>query len=241
MPEPLRRLFVGQRHGRIKKELGIDVGDALAYDFADTIAVTPPLFRIIIRVGDCYDTYRHVPAECLLIEKARSPRVGALRHNVDSIHRRVVTKPISQRDRRAVRSLPAIHVRWYHLNGFARNSSKVIARHRASDGKKRVALQTNTTKTVARLNPNTKKPRADNPLDTVAPAELPGPFVSTTRLNQMAGLRIDVALLQYQSPSLCLIGGFVLCFTARQRFLRQLAKKVSHRDVAFLDSRRAGR
>jgi len=52
MPEPLRRLFVGQRHGRIKKELGIDVGDALAYDFADTIAVTPPLFRIIIRVGD---------------------------------------------------------------------------------------------------------------------------------------------------------------------------------------------
>ena len=95
MPEPLRRLFVGQRHGRIKKELGIDVGDALAYDFADTIAVTPPLFRIIIRVGDCYDTYRHVPADCLLIEKARSPRVGALRHNVDSIHRRVVTKPIA--------------------------------------------------------------------------------------------------------------------------------------------------
>jgi hypothetical protein len=37
MPEPLRRLFVGQRRGRIKKELGIDVGDALAYDFADTI------------------------------------------------------------------------------------------------------------------------------------------------------------------------------------------------------------
>ena len=51
MPERLRRLFVGQRRGRIKKELGIDVGDALAYDFADTIAVTPPLFRIIIRVG----------------------------------------------------------------------------------------------------------------------------------------------------------------------------------------------
>ena len=34
-----------------KKELGIDVGDALAYVFTDTIAVTPPLFRIIIRVG----------------------------------------------------------------------------------------------------------------------------------------------------------------------------------------------
>ena len=47
----LRRLFVGQRRERIKKELGIDVGDALAYVFTDTIAVTPPLFRIIIRVG----------------------------------------------------------------------------------------------------------------------------------------------------------------------------------------------
>ena len=88
-----------------KKELGIDVGDALAYDFADTIAVTPRLFRIIIRVGDCYNTYRHVPADCLLIEKARSPRVGALRQNVDIVHGR------------------AIHVRWYHLNRFARNSS----------------------------------------------------------------------------------------------------------------------
>ena len=91
----LRRFIVGQRRRRIKKEFGVDVGDALAYDFADTIAVTPPLFRIIIRVGDCYETYRHVPADCLLIEKARSPRVGALRHNVDSMHRRVVTKPIS--------------------------------------------------------------------------------------------------------------------------------------------------
>ena len=76
MPERLRRFFVGQRRRRIKKEFGIDVGDALAYDFADTIAVTPPLFRILIRVGDCYDTYRHVPADCLLIEKARSPRVA---------------------------------------------------------------------------------------------------------------------------------------------------------------------
>ena len=65
MPERLRRLFVGQRRGRIKKELGIDVGDALAYEFADSIAVTPSLFRIISRVGDCYDTYRHVPAYCL--------------------------------------------------------------------------------------------------------------------------------------------------------------------------------
>jgi len=107
-----------------KKELGIDVGDALAYDFADTIAVTPRLFRIIIRVGDCYNTYRHVPADCLLIEKARSPRVGALRQNVDAIHARfVLAKPISERDRRALSSLPAIHVRWYHLNRFARNCS----------------------------------------------------------------------------------------------------------------------
>ena len=86
----LRRLFVGQRRGRIKKELGVDVGDTLAYDFADTIAVTPRLFRIIIRVGDCYDTNRHVLVERLLVEKARSPGVGALRQNVDTRLRRVV-------------------------------------------------------------------------------------------------------------------------------------------------------
>ena len=94
----LRRLFVGQRRGRITKEVGIDIGDALAYDFADTIAVTPPLFRIIIQVGDCYDSYRHVPADCLLIEKARSPRVGALRQNVDTSHGRfVLAKPLGAR------------------------------------------------------------------------------------------------------------------------------------------------
>ena len=104
-----------------KKELGVDVGNALACDFSDTIAVTPPLFRIVVRVGNCYYTHRHVSAECLLIEKARSRRVGALRQNVDIVHRRVVlAKPISERDRRTVGSLPAIHVRWYHLNRFAR-------------------------------------------------------------------------------------------------------------------------
>ena len=59
-----------------KKEFGLDVGDALAYDFADTMAVTPPLFRILNRIGDCYDIYRHVPADCLPTEKARSPRVA---------------------------------------------------------------------------------------------------------------------------------------------------------------------
>jgi hypothetical protein len=107
-----------------KKEFGVDVGDALAYDFADTIAVTPPLFRIIIRVGNCYDTHRHVSAECLLIEKARSPGVGAFRQNVDTRHGRfVLAKPISERDRRTVGSLSTIHERRRHLNRFARNSS----------------------------------------------------------------------------------------------------------------------
>ena len=63
MPEPLAPALCRTATRTDKKRTGIDVGDALAYDFADTIAVTPPLFRIIIRVGDCYDTYRHVPVD----------------------------------------------------------------------------------------------------------------------------------------------------------------------------------
>ena len=46
---------LGRRPGfgwrRIKSEPGIDVSDALAYDFSNTIAVTPPLRRLVIRVA----------------------------------------------------------------------------------------------------------------------------------------------------------------------------------------------
>ena len=51
MPEPLAPALCRTATRTDKKELGIDVGDALAYVFTDTIAVTPPLLRIIIRVG----------------------------------------------------------------------------------------------------------------------------------------------------------------------------------------------
>ena len=52
MPDSLAPALCRTATRTDKKELGIDVGDALAYVFTDTIAVTPPLFRIIIRVGD---------------------------------------------------------------------------------------------------------------------------------------------------------------------------------------------
>src|SRR5438552_11678279 len=78
------------------KKLGVDVGNALAYDLSGAIAVTPPLPGIVIRVGDCYYTYRHVSAECLLIKQARPPRVGALCEDVDTMNGSVVfTEPIS--------------------------------------------------------------------------------------------------------------------------------------------------
>ena len=51
MPDSLAPALCRTATRTDKKELGIDVGGALAYVFTDTIAVTPPLFRIIIRVG----------------------------------------------------------------------------------------------------------------------------------------------------------------------------------------------
>ena len=121
-------------------------------------------------------------------------------------------------------------------------NNKGITRHRAGDGKERVARQSESNKNDREAKPEHKKSRGlITPIDTVAPADPPGPFVSTARLSQTAGLLVEVALLQCQSPSFCQVGSFVLCSAARQRFLGQLAKKVSHRDVAFLDPRRAAR
>jgi hypothetical protein len=53
----------------------MDVGNALANDLSDTIAVTPPVRRFIIRVRNRDDTYRYVVSERFLIGKAWAPCV----------------------------------------------------------------------------------------------------------------------------------------------------------------------
>ena len=79
---------------------------------------------------------------------------------------------------------------------------KGIARHRTSDGKKRVALQDEYDKNGREAKTRTPRSRGPTaPIDTVATADLPGPFVSTTRLNQRSGLRVPLLLLRDQSPS----------------------------------------
>ena len=79
---------------------------------------------------------------------------------------------------------------------------KSITRDRAIDGKKRVALQDEYDKNGREAKTRTPRSRGPTaPIDTVATADLPGPFVSTTRLNQTSGLRVPLLLLRDQSPS----------------------------------------
>jgi len=71
-----------------------------------------------------------------------------------------------------------------------------------SDGKKRVALQDEYDKNGREAKTRTPRSRGPTaPIDTVTTADLPGPFVSTTRLNQTSGLRVPLLLLRDQSPS----------------------------------------
>jgi len=113
---------------------------------------------------------------------------------------------------------------------------KGIARHRTSDGKKRVALQDEYDKNGREAKTRTPRSRGPTaPIDTVTTADLPGPFVSTTRLNQTSGLRVppsfiagpeSVMMPDWDLPPLC---------TFCQRFLRQLTEKVSDCNVTFLN------
>ncbi len=47
----------------------LDIGNALAEDFADAFAVTPPALGIAVRVGNRDDTYFNFLAERLLKEE----------------------------------------------------------------------------------------------------------------------------------------------------------------------------
>src|SRR5213595_2654802 len=106
-----------------EEEPGIDVGNALRYDLSDTIAVTPPMCRIIIRTGDGDDTDPGLFAKRFLIKETRPASVKILSQNIETADRHIViAKPVSQRHCRTVSSLPIHHARRNHLNRFTRQS-----------------------------------------------------------------------------------------------------------------------
>ena len=76
-----------------------------------------------------------------------------------------------------------------------------VARHGTGDGKKRVALQKETTRTVARLNPNTIKPRTDNPQRYHRTSKPARAICFDDEVESTSGLRVPLLLLRDQSPS----------------------------------------
>src|SRR4030095_7892522 len=88
------RLVLGGRRGWVKKELGIDIGNTFANNLLNSLAVTPPMRRIVIRTGDSDDADCDSFAKRFLVKELRSASVKVLSQNIETVDRHIViTKP----------------------------------------------------------------------------------------------------------------------------------------------------
>ena len=82
-----------------KEEPCVNVGDTLGKDVLHTLAITPPISRIVIRIRNRNDADGDIMAKSFLKKEASAPRVNILSHNVDTSHRHIVfAKPVPERD-----------------------------------------------------------------------------------------------------------------------------------------------
>jgi hypothetical protein len=92
----------------MKQESSVDVSNTLSYGISNTLAVMPPVLRIVIRAGDSDDTDSYLFAKSFLIKETRAAGVKVFRDNIEVACRHIViTKPVSQGDCGAICSLAA--------------------------------------------------------------------------------------------------------------------------------------